>query len=240
MGKIKRSIFAVTVMVALAGAAAAQDQNDLSDQEVSRRLGYIQTVLDEGQTNAKVWWYGWLAGYTGATAGQMAFYSTTDDEKTKQDMAAGAGTTALGAIGLLIQPMDPARLPKELRAIPGDTPEARRTKLATAESYLRRSAAREESGRSWKAHAIAAVVNMGAGLAIGLRHDRPFSDGLITFAVGQLVSEAQILTQPKRAIRDLREYEARSDWSSASSWSDAPRDWYIGAWPSGFAVGFRF
>ncbi|MEW6365263.1 MAG: hypothetical protein AB1714_11585 [Acidobacteriota bacterium] len=240
MSKIKRPAFVLAVMTALAGVASAQNMNELSDQEVSNRLTYIQTVLNEGQTKAKVWWYGWLVGYTGATAGQMAFYAATDEQKTKQDMAAGAGTTALGAVGLLIMPMDPARLPNDLRAIPADTPEARRAKLATAESYLRRSAAREASGRSWKVHALAAAVNLGAGLAIGLRHDRPFSDGLITFAVGQLVSEAQIFTQPRRAIRDLREYEGRSDWSSASVRSEAPREWYIGASPSGFVVGLRF
>jgi len=71
-------------------------------------------------------------------------------------------------------------------------------------------------------------------------YDRPARDGLVTFAVGQLVSEAQILSQPTRAVRDLREYESRSDFAGAAAPHSAGRGWYVSPTPGGLLVGCRF
>src|SRR5512133_3607784 len=85
----------------------------VSGQEVS-----VDSLTDEGirnlselanrdRTHAQAWWYGWLGGYSAATAGQGIVYFTSDDKSTRQDMALGAATTFLGAMGQLLTPMLP-------------------------------------------------------------------------------------------------------------------------------------
>ena len=230
----------LVVLLAMASPAAGQDAGSLTDRAVTNRLAYIQQALDEGESSANLWWYGWLIGYGAATAGQLAARSNTGNEENRQDLVVGAATTALGAVGQLIAPMDAGRLPGRLRAMAGDTSEARRAKLAAAEEFLRRSAARERLGRSWQTHALAGAVNLAAGLVVWKHYDRSASDALFTFAVGQLVSEIQIFTQPMKAVRDLESYERRSDWEQASTNANSRRTWYVGVAPRAVVVGFSF
>ncbi len=225
----------------LAGHASAQDVSGPSDREVTRRIEFLQGALDAGRPAADLWWDGWLIGYGAATFGQIVGQYGTHDEKTKQDLLVGAVTTGLGAIGQLAYPLDAGRLAAQLRAMPDSTPEARQAKLAAAERFLRRSAAQEELGRSWRAHAISGAVNLAAGLVIWRHYDRPARDALLTFALGQLVSELQIFTQPTKAVRDLREYESRSDFGRVTGAVPDPRaTWYVSAAPGSLLIGCRF
>ena len=240
ISRIARAALWLAVLFTLTNQAAAEDPRSPTDSEVADRLQYIQSSLDGGQKAANLWWYGWLIGYGGATAEQIVAHSRADTEKQKQDTLVGYVTSSFGVIGQLVAPVEAGRLAVRLRAMPGDTPEARRAKLAAAESFLRRSAAQEEFGRSWKMHAITGAVNLGIGLFLWLRYDRPARDGLAMFALGQLVSEVQIFTQPTKAVRDLREYERRSDFRHASAVGAEHPTWYVSATPGGFAVGCRF
>jgi hypothetical protein len=237
MRRLTRFGASAAVLVMAASSAAAQGAGDPSDVEVTRRLAFVEGALDGGQGAASAWWNGWLIGYGGATAAQAAVYSSSDDEKQRQDMLVGAFATGIGAVDLLLEPMDAARLPARLRQMPDDNPEARRAKLEAAEGFLRKAAAREKRGRSWRTHLLTGAVNLAAGLVIWQHYDRPASDGLTTFAVGQLISEVQIFTQPTRAIRDLDEYEKRSDFGGGAA---VARSWYVGVTPERVLVGCRF
>lgn len=232
------SVFAVLLL--LATQLAAQEARDLGDAEVTNRLAYIQNSFDGGRKAADLWWSSWLIGYSAATAGQVAAYSNSGDEKQRQDMRVGSVTTALGAAAQLAFPQEAGWFAAQLRAMPGDTPEARRVKLASAEGYLRKAAAQESFGRSWKTQAMAAAVNLAAGLTIWLHYNRPAKDGLVVFAIGQIISEAQIFSQPMRAVRDLREYEQRPDFGAVGMAANPGRTWYVGVTPGGFVVGCRF
>src|SRR5215831_11943336 len=145
----------------------------------------------------------------------------------RQDMLVGAVTTALGAGGQLVFPLQAGRFAVRLRAMPTDTPEARRVKLAAAEGYLRKAAAQESFGRSWKTQTMATAVNLAAGLTIWLYYDRPAKDGFVTLAVGQIVTEAEIFSQPMRAVRDLREYDQKSDFADVGMSAIPPRTLYL-------------
>ena len=237
IGKVA-SVFPILLL--LTTHLAAQEASKLGDSEVASRLAYIQRSLDGGQRATDLWWSGWLIGYGAATAGQLVTYSNSRDEKQRQDLREGSVTTALGAGAQLVFPLEAGWFAARLRAVPGDTPEARRVKLAAAESYLRKAAAQENLGRSWKAHAMAAAVNLAAGLTIWLHYDRPARDGLVAFAVGQIISEVQIFSQPMRAVRDLKEYEQRSDFGAVGMAADPRRSWYVSVTPGGFVVGCRF
>ncbi len=235
----KPPLFAAALLT-LASAAVAQTAAPMSDAEVTGRLAYIQQALDGGRHAANLWWYGWLGGYTALTAGQLAARDSSNNEKQRQDLLVGGATSALGVVGMVVFPVEAGRFASRLRSLPAETPEARRAKLSAAESYLRKAAAQESLGRSWKAHAAAAAVNLAVGVFIWKHYDRPASDGFTTFALGQLVSEAQIFTQPTRAIRDLREYEGRTDFARPAATGSAHPDWYFGASPGGIVVGVRF
>jgi hypothetical protein len=240
MKRIGKAASVFAILLLLTTQLAAQEARDLGDAAVTNRLAYIQNSLDGGQKAADLWWYGWLVGYGAATAGQLAVYSRSDDEKQRQDMLVGAVTTALGAGGVLIFPVEAGGFAARLRAMPGDTLEARRVKLASAEGYLRKAAAQEELGRSFQTQAIATAVNLAAGLTIWLHYNRPAKDGLITFAIGQIISEVQIFSQPMRAVRDLREYQQRTDFDHVSASGAGHRTWYVSVAPAGFVVGCRF
>jgi hypothetical protein len=181
-------------------------QNGNPDSLTKEQIQYIQNSLELGKPAAKLWWNGWLYGYSAATVGQGIVFLASNELKTRQDMALGAATTFIGAAGQLLMPMDPMFAPDKLARIPGDTPEARILKLQNAEELFEASAAREKEGRSWKMHAISGAVNVGSGLVTWLGFDRTISAGLWNFALNTAITETQIWTQPTRAIKDYKQY----------------------------------
>jgi len=237
--------------------AYAQETATLSDDEVKERLGFIENALRSAQPRARTWWYGWIAGYSAGAIvqGSLAIAHWNDvksdpdspnapkvrDRRFAEDMLVGSGTLALGVGGLLIDPFFPATSAKKLRLIPEATPEERRSKLLQAEELLRRCARREKDGRGLRTHLLNIGVNAAAGLVTVFAFDRKWYDGLITFAVGETVSLANILTQPRRAIRDLEDYEAGSFKRQEAFFSGpSRRQWEVALSPGGFSVAFRF
>ncbi|MEJ2627922.1 MAG: hypothetical protein P8078_05145, partial [bacterium] len=161
----------------------ARAQDELSDAQVQERLQLIQQLLERGKPNANRWWYGWLIGYSAATIGQGAVWLISDDKNTRQDMALGAATTFLGAMGQIITPMTPGTAPDRLARISEGTPQERRDKLLKAEKLLEECALREKEGRSWKMHALTGVVNLAGGIIVWLGFDRNIWEGVGNFAL---------------------------------------------------------
>jgi hypothetical protein len=222
---LKRCSGLVLIMAFVAlRAICAQETAALSDDQVKDRLSFVENALDSAQPSAKIWWYGWLAAYSAGAAVQWGLsiahwndVKPADDSPSiplvrdrafAQDMLVGGATTVLGVGGLLIDPFLPAYGPNSLRSLPENTPEERRAKLLEAEDLLRRCAQREKDGRGLRNHLLNIGVNAAAGLTTVLAFDRPWSDGLITFAAGEAISLLNIFTQPCRAMRDLKNYEA--------------------------------
>jgi hypothetical protein len=196
----------ILVLVLLCRSVDISAQTDLPDSVVTVRLQIIETMLNQGKPNANLWWYGWLAGYGAATVGQGALALSTNDMGLRQDMVLGAGTTFLGAIGQVITPMVPGYAPDQLKRISGNTKEERWQKLIEAEKLLKESALREKSGRSWQTHAIAGVVNISSGLITWIGFKRDVWAGLENLALNTCITEAQIWTQPTKAMRDNNNY----------------------------------
>jgi hypothetical protein len=238
-------------------AAYAQETAALSDEQVKERLGYIENALRSAQPRARTWWYGWIAGYSAGAIvqGSLAIAHWNDvkpdknspnapkvrDRRFAEDMLVGSATLALGVGGLLIDPFLPATSAKKLRLIPEATPEERRSKLLQAEELLRRCARREKNGRGWGTHLLNIGANAAAGLVTTLAFHRKWYEGLITFAAGETVSLVNIYTQPRRAIRDLENYEAGSFKRQEAFFYEPPRrQWEIGLSPGGVSIAFRF
>ncbi|MCX6224121.1 MAG: hypothetical protein NTV01_05140 [Bacteroidia bacterium] len=211
-------------------------QDEIPDATVRERIQCIQTMLEQDRKNTNIWWYGWLGGYTAATAGQGAVFLMSNDTGTKQDMAVGAATTILAAAGQLITPLHPGRKADVLLRIPESTPEERRIKLHTAEDYLKKIAITEKNGRSWKNHALYGAVNMGSGLITWVGFKRSVWAGIGNFAMNTLVSEIQIWTQPTRSWKNYQSY-CRKYQSEIIPVAHKPRPgFYVCASPGGLGL----
>jgi len=239
----------VLLVATLAFAAAGYGQEAaLTDAQATERLGFITKALEAGQPRARTWLYGWLVGYSAgaATMGVLAASTWESDVDTllpvdnsgAQDMLVGSATFALGVVGLVMDPFTPATAAKKLRALPETSPAERQAKLARAEELLRECARRERAGRSLTTHLLNAGVNAAAGVVTVAAFDRPFADGLVTFAIGEAVSLLNIFTQPMRATRDLRKYEAGYPAASAPA---APRaTWSLSVRPGSLCFRLQF
>lgn len=256
---------AVVLALVLAGFAPAQERQVPADEETAAKLGFIESVLRDAQPRARTWWYGWLAGYSAGTAvswglakahwddvkveGTAPDTRTVRDRGFAEDMLVGGGTFALGVGGLLFSPFSPASAAAKLGRLPGDTPGDRRIKLLRAEELLRQCAKRERDGRGWVTHLLNIGVNAVAGIVTSAAFDRPWTDGLVTFVLGESVSLLNIFSQPTRAIRDLEAYESggwrkRTLSGNAAAFpgpGPAARFSIVsGPVPGGFAVAVKF
>jgi hypothetical protein len=215
-------------------------QTDLPDLIVSERLQIIETMLHEGKSNANLWWYGWLAGYSAATVGQGVVSISTNDKSLKQDMVLGAATTLLGALGQVITPMVPGYAPDRLKKISDGTVKERRQKLIAAEELLKQSALREKSGRSWKNHAITGIVNIGGGLITWFGFKRDIWAGLESFVLNTCITEAQIWTQPTKAMKDYKNYCKKYKSGSTPMVQKPEIIWLVSGTPGGVQLRIVF
>ena len=215
-------------------------QNEIPDSVLKERINHIQSMLDEGKPAAKLWWNAWLYGYSAATIVQGTVFLSSNELKTRQDMALGAATSLVGAVGQLIMPMTPAKAPGKLDLIPGDTPEERINKLNKADELFEASATREKDGRSWQMHAVSSAINLSSGMITWLGFDRTIQSGLINFAINEVITETQIWTQPTRAIKDYKIYCEKYKKGLPSSLYKPKVHLYVNAFYGGLALRFVF
>jgi hypothetical protein len=215
-------------------------QDTLSDSQIQERLKTIHSSLEQGQPNADRWWTGWLIGYSAATLAQGAIGLTSNDQDLREDMALGAATTFLGALGQIAAPAVLRAAPDRISDMPESTPAERKAKLSEAERVFRESAFRERDGRSWKNHAITGAVNLGSGLVVWLGFKRSIEEGLINFALNTVVTEVQIWTQPTRAIRDYDRYMEKYGSEYKAGCREPETTWSVNITPGGVGISLNF
>lgn len=191
-----------------------------SDDEVSRRLAFIEARLSRGADKANLWWQTWYYGWTALSMGQFVWALATPDKDTRVDMAVGAAASTLGVIPLGVLPFPARTAPWNLAQMPAGSPEQRRRKLAYAEHLLESAADDEKLRRSWVNHATSIGVSVAVGLVLGVGYGRPRT-GLLNALGGVALSEIQIWTMPTAAIRDFAEYR-RLDPSTIPRASSTP------------------
>jgi hypothetical protein len=106
---------------------------------------------------------------------------------------------------------------------------------------MRECADREKKGRGLLTHGLNLGVNVAAGLVTVLAFDRPWSEGLVTLAISESVSLLNIFTQPRRAQRDLKNYEIRY-LGRPGTYREAAAvpAWYFCVRPGGISIGMKF
>lgn len=250
----------VFVLFASTGPVFAQKQPllpALNDAQVTERLNYIENALYSAQPGAQGWWYSWMAIYASATIvqGTLAGHHWKDwrhdhhplytrkirNRAFAEDMLVGGCTTALGVGGLLITPFKSAYLPDRLRSMPANTAAERQAKLLQAEDILRQCAEVERDGWGWMPHVLNLVVNIGAGLTTVLAFNRPWTDGLITFGESEAVSLLNIFTQPRKNVKNLKNYEAKyKGGQKTGSYEEYETEIFFTLVPGGIGVGMKF
>ena len=200
----------------------------------------LQETVMRDRAQFMAWWYTWLAGYSAATAGQAAVFFTSENKTLKQDMALGAATTLVGAVGQLIMPMVPGDSPlKDYRFDADGISEDPEADIKAAQ-LLEAIALREKEGRSWKMHAMSCAVNLTSGLITWLGFKRTVMDGLENFALNTAITEAQIWTQPVRAMRDYERYVKMKEAGVSGYLTSPPAQWKASAYPGGLSLTVTF
>lgn len=236
------------------GMARAQETGTLPDDQVQQRLTHIESVLKAGQPRAGTWYYGWIAAYSvGAVAGGILAGShwtdtkegtggeTVRDREFAESMLVGGATFVLGVGALVINPFTPATAAKKLGRLPGNTAEERQAKLRQAEDLLRKCARRELAGRSLGTHLLNIGGNVAAGIVTKTVFKQSWTNALVAFASGEAVSLLNIYTQPMRATRDLKDYEAKYlGQKGASGLAPQERKWTLSGWPGGLTFRLEF
>jgi hypothetical protein len=240
--KLNKSDFDTFILtfIFLFGSFNIKAQKIVPDSLVKERIRYIQNILSSNRTNANRWYYGWLAGYSAATVGQGTVFFLSNDKVVRQNMALGAATTCLGALGQLLTPMDPGQKADILSQISDSTQQDRLKKLTSAEELLNSAALREKFGRSWQAHTLCGVVNLSSGLVTWLGFKQSIQAGIINFALNSIITEAQIWTQPTKIMKDYHNY-CNSYISGLEPKVNNPKlVCYVSAYPGGIAIRVLF
>ena len=198
---MKRLSLFILFLLSLSGTHSLQAQEGSASE--SERLQFLKSSLEKDRKKAVLWQNSWLAGYSLATVAQGIVFFSSDELSVRQDMALGAATTLMGAVGAVIMPAAPSESYYRHRANDSIAAGNEENYLALRLSDI---AVREIAGRSWKNHALTGAVNLASGLITWKAFHRSFTDGLINFALNTAITEAQIWTQPVGAIRDLGTY----------------------------------
>jgi hypothetical protein len=231
------TLLLVTLIPSFFCSNPASAQCVTSDSLVHERLSELKIKLADERLWDNRWWYGWLGAYSAATVVQTGVWIAADNLDTKQDMALGALTTLLGAAGQMISPLKPNQEWKRISLLPERTPDEKRIKLVESEKLLEQNARNEKIGRSFKTHAICTAVNLGTGLVTWLGFKRSVWAGLGNFAINEAITETQIFTQPRRAIKDYNNYVNKYKFSPVQP---TPITMTLGVYPGGVSLVLKF
>ncbi|MFV1978203.1 MAG: hypothetical protein ACC649_02515 [Myxococcota bacterium] len=221
-----------------------RNSSGLSDSELDARLAFLEERLDGGERYAKIWQWGWTGGYAlgvvigvgeaifccsnrksgpGTRKVNGGFHSAK--EKRNEQRVTYYVTAVKGVIGTtrMLFWRHPGRNGADsMRAIEGDSREAKLARLAEGEEVLQDVAKRAEERTNWKSHAGNIGLNLaGAGFIFGFGRD---SDAWESLGVGIGVGTLHILSAPKRSIQDLDDYQTRFGMKTANrfNWTIVP------------------
>jgi hypothetical protein len=196
------------------------------------RLRFIDSGLAREAFKARAWAWSWAGIYSALTVAELiqAGIAAPDD---KVNHWIGAGASFVGVAVLAILPLkvmhDQRWLERRLRHARADEDPC--ALLADAERLLIRDAGSEAFGAGPLVHAGNFAFNIGLTLLLGVGFNH-WDAAFITGVTGVAVGEIQIISQPKGAIRLLRNYRLgrlTPNAPAAPSWKLVPtatRDGY--------------
>ena len=238
----KPLIIVLAVAVGVAGSARADDAggaetitinpSGLSNAELDARIAFIEQRLDANQKHAYYWQWGWTGFYGAGLVVQTIRGGMSEDNEHQVDYAVSAIKAAGGVARMYFSPHPGRQGADPIRAMGGNTREAKARKLAKAEELLLASGHIADRRRSIKAHAGNVLVNVAGGAIIwGLGAP---SKALESVLLGVAVGTANIFTAPWDANDDVDAYKARFS-GTARGWN-----WKVVPTMGGAAVQVNF
>lgn len=238
--KIRRLCLCAAVLAALLGVApvAAEALPPRVDAEVQARLSFIVGVLERDEPRMRFWFDTWTSGFAMLALAQTGVALSIDDRSTRISSVSGAIKAVIGVAGMLARPPIARTAATELRAVREASPVERRTKLALAESLLRKSADEERSRRGWPALLGAALINLAGAYVLwaGYHEDR---GGWIGLGGGVVVAQVQLWSQPRGASLAWSAY-ASGRYLGPPPPPPAILSWSLLPSPNGLALGASF
>lgn len=224
----------VAIVLVLVLPAGADQKPRLSEEEIEQRLAFIEQRLNEGQTGARNWQYGWSGFFAASTTfqGYQAINSNSDDNKTIYTVGAVKSAAALAI--MLLRPLPAVKGAAPLQDMPTDTLDHRAARLKAAEDLLNTNARRARERKSWARHLAAIAVHFIGSTAIAAIGD--VQDAAVSNLTGIAISQVHIWSQPARAIDDLADYEREFPSSPATD----EADWQLTPIAGGLGVTIRF
>ena len=178
----------------------------LAQVDAATRLHFIQGELRHSARRARMWTWGWVMALGTLSGAQLALLPAYAQD-AHVDLYVGAGTAFVGMASVIILPpsvmADQRRLDAIVRRAPPDADPC--ALLADAERFLVRDAKDADPRGRWLLHAGNVLLNLGAGLILGLAFDRwqtAFINGLAGIAIGEVL----VLTRPTDAVSALLRY----------------------------------
>jgi hypothetical protein len=89
-------------------------------------------------------------------------------------------------------------------------------------------------------HAVSSAINLSSGMITWLGFDRTIQSGLINFAINEVITEANIWTQPTRAIKDYKNYCEKYKKGLPSAMYKPKAHLHVNAFYGGLALRLTF
>lgn len=202
-------VMAIAALVAVAPAVGRTQEGcptstgtTLSRAAAGDHTQRVAAQLSDESTRARRWVVGWTITYGALTAVQAIPAFIVDDRGLRADLVVGAATSAIGLLGVAVLPPQVLASHTTLSRELGDGSLADACVAGLRADQLRAAAVDDEVFATGPVmHAANALVNIAAGLVLGLAYDR-WTSGAITAASGIAIGEVQILTAPTR-LRDV-------------------------------------
>jgi hypothetical protein len=178
----------------------------MSDDEVQRRVHWIEAHLKTEQRQAQWYEAGWSLVYVGGVGYGAYQIATANTRAATAEGIVGASKSLIGAASLALVPIKTARSLSDLdRGAPSLVSHARDQRLAVAESILLRNAEESDIRYKWQPHIVSLLLNLAGGAIVWACGD--WQKALQSTAIAIPVGELSIWTRPWKAKKDLREYK---------------------------------
>jgi hypothetical protein len=207
----------LSLALLLLGFAAPAEANDsiapisgdlsaATDGALEKRLRFLTTRFEAGERYARYWQTGFTTAWaSGIVVGSVqASLSSEPDNRVPAIVTATKGV--IGTTRLLLSP-HPARLGAAPLDVERENERATlEARVIAGERQLLAIEKRAERRTSWIPHLANAGLNLaGGGVIFALGNP---SDAIQNVAIGIAFGELMIWTQPRRGIRDSKDYRA--------------------------------
>jgi hypothetical protein len=196
-----RRLGALLAILTWAHAAVAQPLGPSND-DVERRLQFLESKLASEQSQARWYEAGWSMVYVGGLGYGGYQMGTAGDKAALAEGIVGISKSLIGASTLVLNPLKTGHSLRDLEECKCGDPMQR---LALAEALLRRNAKESDVRYAWQPHVISLALNLIGGAIIWIAGDvrRAGQSTAIAIAGGEL----QLWTLPWGAKRHVSEYQ---------------------------------